>query len=84
MILDSFLRGLHSDRKLDLSALYSLPTDKKDLNQSITSCHSKQVKHKREFEVDEVSSISEEAIQQDKYSQTDEITRVKNRVLARI
>ena len=31
MILDSFLRGLHSDRKLDLSAFYSLPTDEKDL-----------------------------------------------------
>ena len=34
MILDSFLRGLHSDRKLDLSAFYSLPTDKKDLKRA--------------------------------------------------
>ena len=35
MILDSFLRGLHSDRKLDLSAFYSLPTDEKDLERAI-------------------------------------------------
>ena len=27
MILDSFLKGLHSDRKLDFSAFYSLPSD---------------------------------------------------------